>query len=232
MALRILVIDDEREILVLVASCLADEGYEITTSSTLAQARKTLGKEKFDLIIVDIGLSDGSGLDFVQKIRTEFFGGIIILSGRSNMVDRVVGIELGADDYIVKPFHLREFRARIRAVQRRLTLRMTHQQATKRTIFHFCGFELNIQTRSLKVIDGEEIHLTTREFDVLRVLVEHSEKVVMRETIVSAAFGDGHQFGGRPVDGLVSRLREKLFPDGSGQLRLKTIRGQGYQITC
>lgn len=232
MTLRILAVDDEADILELIHSSLSDEHYYIAGVSTLAKARKLLADEQFDLILVDIGLTDGSGLDFVQKIRTYFSGGIIILSGRSDMVDRVVGIELGADDYIVKPFHLRDFRARIRTVQRRLLQRDADQQPPDKNSIRFCGFEMNTLKRSVKAVDGDEMHLTTREFDVLKVLVENRDKVVTRDCIVSAAFGSRHQFGGRPVDGLVSRLREKLFPDGSGHLRLKTVRGQGYHLTC
>ncbi len=231
MTLNILAVDDEAAILELVRSSLSTEGHHVVTASSLRQARGHLDCENFDLLIVDIGLSDGNGLDLVQKVRSDFSGWIIVLTGRGDVTDRVVGLEVGADDYIVKPFHVRELRARVRAVQRRLPDRGDDAQTGGAIRRQFCSYVIDAAKRSVTTENGDELHLTTKEFDVLWALIEHRDEVVTREAIVAAAFGKGHEVGGRPVDGLVSRLREKLFPDGSGHLRIKTIHGRGYLIT-
>ena len=230
--LKILAVDEDIEILELVENALAGDGHSVSKTSTLKQALLKLEEEMFDLFIIDIGLTDGNGLDLVRKIRGGFSGGIIVVSGRGHLADRVLGLELGADDYIVKPFHVHEMQARVRAVQRRLPLHSANFIRSNNAVHRFCGYEIDATKRSLNLIDGEEIHLTTKEFDVLLVLVENVNKVLKREEIVNAAFGKGHEMGGRPVDGLIGRLRGKLFKDGTGTLRIKTIRGLGYQLSC
>lgn len=232
MVLKILAIDDEPAILDLIDDTVSSDGHIVIKAGSLAQAYKCLAAETVDIMIVDIGLADGSGLDLVQDIRNKFDGWIIIVSGRGDVSDRVVGIELGADDYVVKPFSIRELRARIAAVHRRLSDsdKVPHQPVAK--LHSFCGYEIDPVKRTVTRSDGEDLHLTTREFDVLLVLLENRERVLKREAIVLLVFGEGHEVGGRPVDGLISRLREKLFPDGTGALRIKTIHGRGYQLSA
>jgi DNA-binding response OmpR family regulator len=202
--------------------------WQVTLS--LCTAQRCLAEEQIDIVIVDIGLSDGNGLDLVKQVRSTGSSGIIVLSGRGEVADRVLGLEFGADDYIVKPFHSRDLLARVRALERRLPARTsgTKNDATR----EFCGYVIDPTRRRLAAIDGDDVQLTTREFDVLWVLVASAPSVVTREAIVDAAFGAGHSVGGRPVDGLICRLREKLFPDGSGHLWIKTVRGRGYQLSC
>lgn len=228
----VLVVDDESSVLNLIEGCLSSEGYRVVTALSLNVAYQRLAEEEFKIVIVDIGLPDGDGLDLVHKVRASSSSGIIVVSGRGQVADRVVGLEVGADDYIVKPFHVRDLLARVRAVGRRLselTAAAGHQQRPTR---RFCGFEINAETRQLRLVEGKEISLTTREFDVLWTLVENAPAVLTREAIVHAAFGPGHAVGGRPVDGLIARLREKLFPDGSGHLKIRTVQSRGYQLTC
>ncbi len=226
----ILVVDDEKEILDLIEGRLTTEGYRVVRARSFGAASRKLAEEPFDIVILDVGLPDGSGLDLVQKIRKTSTTGIIVVSGRGEVADRVVGLEVGADDYIVKPFHLRDLLARVRALARRLGDVTAVPQIAKPTSRRFCGYEIDPKSRSLRVIDGPELYLTSREFEVLWTLVENAPMVLTREAILNAAFGVGHEYGGRPVDVLISRLREKLFPDGSGHLRIRTVRGRGYQL--
>lgn len=230
MALRVLAVDDELAVLDLIKNALSLDGHSIVTASSLVRARNCLEKGRFDLFIVDIGLTDGSGLDLVKAIRAENSGWVIILSGRADLADRVIGLELGADDYIMKPFHIRELQARVRVVQRRLE-KFGEALSTKTSTQNFCDYVVDSAKRSVKKCGGSELHLTTREFDVLWVLIENKNTVLTREAILLAAFGNGHEVGGRPVDGLILRLREKLFPDGTGAQRIKTIHGRGYQVS-
>ena len=231
MTLRILVVDDENAILDMVRRSLSGDGHHVAVAGSLHVARACLEDGEFDLFIIDIGLSDGSGLDLVQTIRRQLPGWIIVLSGRQDVTDRVVALELGADDYIVKPFHLRELRARVQAGQRRLSPGGEPTLENGQDLRHFCAYTIDFGRRSVTQQGGGELHLTTREFDVLWALLSQNRKVVTREAIVKAAFGDQHAMGGRPVDGIISRLRDKLFPDGSGPQYIRTIHGRGYQIS-
>jgi DNA-binding response OmpR family regulator len=231
LALRILVVDDEGAILELIKTALSLDGHSIVTASSLIRARNCLEKGKFDLFIVDIGLTDGNGLDLVKAIRADNSGWVIILSGRGDLADRVIGLELGADDYIMKPFHIRELQARVRVVQRRLETSGEQALSTITSTRNFCDYVVDSAKRSVKKSGSPELHLTTREFDVLWALIENKNTVLTREAILLAAFGNGHEVGGRPVDGLILRLREKLFPDGTGAQRIKTIHGRGYQVS-
>ena len=226
----ILVVEDEQEILDLIEGRLTTEGFRVVRARSFGVASRKLAEEPFDIVILDVGLPDGSGLDLVQKIRKTTTSGIIVVSGRGEMADRVIGLEIGADDYIVKPFHLRDLLARVRALARRLGEAAASQQITQTVTRQFCGYEIDPKSRSLKAIDGQELYLTTREFEVLWILVENAPMVLTREAILNATFGIGHEYGGRPVDVLISRLREKLFPDGSGHFRIRTVRGRGYQL--
>lgn len=230
--MSVLVVDDEKAILDLVQNCLSVEGYVVATALSLKAAHRCLAEEEIDIVIVDIGLADGNGLDLVQQVRSTGSRGIIVLSGRGDLTDRVVGLEIGADDYIVKPFHFRDLLARVRALERRLLSRTTGVDSAHRSVHQFCGYEIDPATRRLALIGGGDLHLTTREFDVLWALVVNAPSIVTREAIVAAAFGPKHRVGGRPVDVLICRLREKLFPDGSGQVGIKAVRGRGYQLSC
>lgn len=232
MTTSILVVDDEQGILNLISNRLSAEGFRIVEALSLSSASQCLSSENFDIVIIDIGLPDGNGLELVKQARINSSSGIIVVSGKGDITDRVLGLEIGADDYIVKPFHLRDLVARVRSLKRRITERNVGLTSNRNTTRNFCGFQIDRLGRTVTVIDGGEIYLTDREFDVLWALVENAPLVLSREVIINTAFGVGHEVAGRPIDGLISRLREKLFPDGSGRLRIRTVRGRGYQLAC
>lgn len=226
--LKILALDDDVEILRLVRACLENDGHEVMLASSIDEAQRLVAQTYFHIYIIDLCLGDGSGLDFAQGLRRRKGIGIIILSGRTHVADRVLGLDTGADDYLGKPFHLRELQARVRAVARRLGLGETEDDAAIR---RFGCFEADISRRSVRSTDGREFALTSREFDVLIALVNNANQVISRGKIAAAAFGLGHEMAGRPVDGLISRLRAKMFADPEGPVQVKTVHGRGYMLT-
>ena len=230
MALNILVVDDEVDILDLIRNCLAADEHNITTASSFLQATQLLEQADYDLFILDLGLGDGSGLDLVQKIRAKHHSWIIILSGRTDPIDRVVGLEIGADDYINKPFHVRELRSRVNAAERRMNTDKTDIMDASTTSEGFSGLNISFAKRRIERLDGSIIPLSAQEFAVLQYLLEHPETAHSRDDIMAAALGGQQDRGERIVDTLIRRIRGKLFPDGTGAQWIKTIHGKGYQI--
>ena len=230
MALNILVVDDEIAILELIETCLAADEHNVTTVSSLLEAKKILDHASFDLFIVDLGLGDGSGLDLVQQIRAEYPSWIIILSGRNDPIDRVLGLEVGADDYISKPFHVRELRSRVQVARRRMDSGKTDVVESKNLTEGFEGLRFNLAKRCVEKVTGGTIHLAAQEFAVLHFLWENSDSPQSRDTIMLEALGGQQNRGERQVDTLIRRIRIKLFPDGSGTRWIKTIQGKGYQV--
>ena len=230
MALNVLVVDDEVDILDLIRNCLAADEHNITTASSLQQATQLLDQSDFDLFILDLGLGDGNGLDLVQKIRAEHHSWIIILSGRTDPIDRVVGLEIGADDYINKPFHVRELRSRVNAAERRMNADKPEQKEIRTATEGFSGLRVDFVKRRIELLDGSLVQLSAQEFAVLQYLLEHPETAHSRNDIMAAALGGQQDRGERIVDTLIRRIRGKLFPDGTGPQWIKTIHGKGYQI--
>lgn len=228
MTISILAVDDEESILELMEGRLAAEGYRVLRASSVKMANQFVATEEFDIAIIDIGLPDGDGLELVRTIRKYKKCGIIVVSGRGEITDRVLGLEIGADDYIVKPFHFRDLLARIRAVSRRIPTAATSPPEV--SVRRFGEYEVNSLTRQVRREDGSEVLLTTREFDVLWVLAINAPQVLTREAIIQAAFGGKKTLGGRPVDVIVSRLRDKLFASESDRFRIRSVAGRGYQL--
>ncbi|MBQ1203049.1 MAG: response regulator transcription factor, partial [Loktanella sp.] len=187
MALKILVVDDEADIRDLIKTCLMADDHMITTASSFQEAKIVVGKGQFDLFILDLSLGDGSGLDLVQKIRAEQQGWIIILSGRTDPVDRVVGLEIGADDYISKPFHVRELRSRVSAAERRMKTMQPDPKSNKSAGEGFSGLRIDAIKRRVETADGTTVNLSAQEFAVLQYLLSHPEKPHNREVILTEA---------------------------------------------
>lgn len=230
MTISILAVDDEESILDLMEARLAAEGYRVARALSVKAANRLIATNDFDIAIIDIGLPDGDGLELVRKIRNSSRCGIIVVSGRGEMTDRILGLEIGADDYIVKPFHFRDLIARVRAVNRRLSVAVRTSIPEPDSAQRFGEYEINFLTRQVRRDDGVEIHLTSREFDVLWLLVAKSPRVLTRDSIIEAAFGGRKTLGGKPVDVIVSRLRDKLFGNGPDRQRIRTVAGRGYQL--
>ncbi len=235
---NLLLLDDDPEIRAMVEEVLSQEGYAVTAADTIQAAREATVQTQFDLLVLDVMLPDGNGLKFAREVRAMCDAGIILLTGLGDETDRVLGLEVVADDYIVKPFLLREFRARVNAVHRRVsrgappadhaTATPSPESETPPLVFH--GRRLDPASRTIIDDVGQPMDLTTLEFDVIRVLAENRNRVLSRDQIMDRVRGADWAAYDRNVDGLVCRLRRKLYPDGSGARRIKTVRNVGYML--
>ncbi len=228
MAFRILVLDDEPQVCTLLQTLLETHAYTVDTAHSLADALAATEVVNYDLFIIDQSLPDGSGLDFALQMHECSCAGVIILTGRRDQVDRIVALEVAADDFITKPFDSRELLARVRSVLRRT---VAGARTTKPRMLQFDDMTLDSDARRLLDSSGQEVMLTSQEFDILQVLVTHRNRVLDREVILKLAGLHKHASQGRAVDGLVSRLRSKLGlrPDGTAQIR--TVHGRGYMLS-
>lgn len=224
---RILVIDDDTELCELLSDYLGSEGFEVqTVNQGEAGAQQALAEE-YALVVLDVMLPGMNGFDVLRKIRETSKVPVIMLTARGDDIDRIVGLELGADDYLPKPFNPRELIARIRAVQRR-------SEATVEPAIKAADGELQIgdvclcpTSRSVKR-NGDAIELTSVEFNLLEVLLLQAGKVISREELVEKSLGRRLSPYDRSIDVHVSALRKKLGKQYGNQERIKTVRGIGY----
>src|SRR5512143_2848867 len=168
---HIVVVDDQQEICDVVQEYLTGEGYRVSTAHDGAGMRRVLSQSPVDLVILDLMLPGEDGLTLARSLRSESGIGIIILTGRGETVDRIIGLEMGADDYLPKPFHLRELLARVKAVLRRANDRGAEMAAPARSRVRFAGWNLDLSSRELFSPTGDEVRLTTGEFDLLSAFV-------------------------------------------------------------
>jgi two-component system OmpR family response regulator len=228
---HILVVDDQREICDLVQEYLVSEGYRVSTAHDGAEMRRVMTQGPVDLIILDLMLPGEDGLTLARSLREESNVGIIILTGRGEIVDRIIGLEMGADDYLPKPFHLRELLARVKSVLRRASSRTAERQAASRSRARFAGWELDLSSRELFSPLGEEVRLTTGEFDLLSAFVNNANQVLTRDRLLDLARNREAGPFDRTIDVQVGRLRRKLEDDPQKPTMIKTVRGSGYIFT-
>jgi len=220
---RILVVEDERAIAEPLAENLEREGFTAEVAPTLAAALDAYRREVPDLILLDVMLPDGDGRDLCRDIRKESDVPIIMLTARGEEVDRVVGLELGADDYVVKPFSVRELTARIRAIMRRGRL------AERRGVVEVGNLRLDPASRTVTKA-GRPIELAAREFDLLHLLMANAGQVLRREQIMDEVW-DPHWFGPtKTLDVHVSWLRKKIEDDPASPRYITTVRGVGFRF--
>jgi two-component system, OmpR family, response regulator len=236
-AATILVVDDEPEVRLLLRECLELEGYRVVEAGDGASLKQALATNMIDLVTLDLNLGGEDGLALARDIRTVRNMPIVMISGKSDTIDRVVGLELGADDYISKPFHLREVLARIRAVLRRYELRpadvatgtaVTNDSKPSGHRFAFEGWQLDLNRRDLRTSDGGLIELTTAEFNLLAIFVQRPSRVLSRDDIMDLLKGHDWSPLDRSIDSLVARLRKKIEQDNDAPKLVKTVRGVGY----
>ena len=228
---HILVVDDQREICDLVQEYLVSEGYRVSTAHDGAEMRRVMALGPVDLVILDLMLPGEDGLTLARSLREESNVGIIILTGRGEIVDRIIGLEMGADDYLPKPFHLRELLARVKSVLRRASSRNAERPATPRSRARFAGWELDLSSRELFSPSGEEVRLTTGEFDLLSAFVNNPNQVLTRDRLLDLARNREAGPFDRTIDVQVGRLRRKLEDDPQRPTMIKTVRGSGYIFT-
>jgi len=225
---RILVVDDDPEIRKLLARYIESQGFRVLLAENCRELREQLATHHVDLIVLDVMLPDGSGLDACRDLRAERSSvPIILLTALKEDVDRIIGLEIGADDYLGKPFNPRELIARVRAVLRRRTEVLPAPSEAK--VYHFEGFTADPQTRRVTNAKGEDVDLTGAEFDLLKTFLDRPGRVLARDQLLDLTRGrEGDGFD-RSIDVLVSRLRRKLGGGKDVQL-LKTVRNGGYQL--
>lgn len=229
---HILVVDDQKEICDVVEEYLSGEGYRVSTAHDGGGMRRTLSQGPVDLVILDLMLPGEDGLTLARALRNEQAGiGIIILTGRGETVDRIIGLEMGADDYLPKPFHLRELLARVKSVLRRVQMRTGDKPAASRSKARFGGWSLDLSSRELTSPGGEEVRLTTGEFDLLAAFVHNANQVLTRDRLLDLARNREAGPFDRTIDVQVGRLRRKLEDDPQNPSMIKTVRGTGYIFT-
>ena len=228
---HILVVDDQQEICDVVQEYLTSEGYRVSIAHDGAGMRRALGQAHVDLVILDLMLPGEDGLTLARELRSESGIGIIILTGRGETVDRIIGLEMGADDYLPKPFHLRELLARVKSVLRRVQSRTGESPTQPRSRARFAGWNLDLSSRELISPSGEEVRLTTGEFDLLSAFVNNANQVLTRDRLLDLARNREAGPFDRTIDVQVGRLRRKLEDDPQNPTLIKTVRGSGYIFT-
>ncbi len=236
---NILVVDDDQKVRLLLRRCFEGEGFQVAEAARGADVLPALEGRTFDLITLDLTLPDTDGLAVARAVRERSRVPIIMVTGKGDLIDRVIGLEVGADDYISKPFHLREVLARVRAVLRRTaaeanaaTGAAVRETKSARTRLHFDRWELDPDMRELRDASGALCPLTTAEFSLLSIFVEHANRVLTRDQIMDLL--KGHEWSplDRSIDNLVARLRKKIEAVPDDPTLVKTVRGLGYVFTA
>lgn len=229
---HLLVVDDDGGVLELLRRYFTGQGFEVSTAENGAGMRDVLARTTVDLVLLDLGLPGEDGFELTRQLRKSWNGALIIITGRGESVDRVVGLELGADDYVTKPFDLRELLARVRSVLRRATPGAAPGDAPNQVALQFGHFLLIPQSRTLRTTGGETIALTTGEYELLRVLVEHPNRVLSRDDLMEHIHGRNAGPFDRAIDVQIGRLRRKIESDPANPELIKSVRGTGYLFSA
>ncbi len=228
---HIAVLDDEIDITRLLAGYLKNHGYRVSELHSGAALMSLLQQDPPSVVLLDLGLPGEDGLAIARRLREHWRCGLIIVSGRGDAVDKVVGLEIGADDYVTKPFDLRELLARVKAVARRLQAPATvvlPQAPVEHHCWCFDGWQLDTAARRLCGPGGAEVALTSGEFDLMRVFVQHAGRVLSRDFLLESTRRREAGPFDRTIDVQVGRLRRKLEADAEQPQIIKSVRGAGY----
>ena len=231
----LLIVDDEPEIRASLAEYLGGEGFEVAAAADGQQMSEIISTRSVDLVLLDLGLKQESGLDLLKTVLAKAGTPVVILTGKSDPIERVVGLELGADDYIVKPFLQRELLARINAVLRRSASRPTAQaKATnprdERRQVRVNNWNLDLHLRQVETVDGKRIDLTGTEFDMLAALASNVGKVMSRDQLSTTVLRRSWAPSDRSVDIHIYNLRRKLAADRGEDDTIVTVRNYGYAL--
>jgi DNA-binding response OmpR family regulator len=227
---HVAIVEDDPDVRALLARSLDIGGYKVTALETGDEIENILIANPADLVILDVGLPGMDGLTITQKIRRHSDIAIIIVSGRGDLADRVVGLEIGADDYVTKPFEPREILARVRSVLRR---GRHHGDAASlvehdHQIFSFGGWRLDVTAQALTGPDGQQVCLTSGEFRLLEALVTRAGRVLSRDQLMDACYGNDTPVFDRSIDICVARVRKKLNDNPRNPATIRTVRNGGY----
>ncbi|MDP9759272.1 MULTISPECIES: response regulator [Agrobacterium] len=227
---HLLVVDDDARVRQLLTRFFDGEGYHVSAAADGVQMRAHLKHNEIDAILLDLNLPGAQdGLDLAREVRLNSDVPIIMLSGRDDVVDRIVGIEIGADDYIAKPFHLREVHARLKSILRR---RLPRGSPRRNEIFYFDGWTLDVPCRNLLSREGTQIDLTTGEFDMLVTFAKNPGRVLTRDFLLEETRARRREAFDRSIDAQVARLRRKIETNSKHPSIIKSVRGVGYVFSA
>jgi two-component system OmpR family response regulator len=225
---HILVVDDDSQVRQLIGRFLRENGYRVTGARDGREMRETLTSADIDLIILDLMMPGTSGLDLCRELRITSSVPIIMLTAKGEETDRIVGLEVGADDYLPKPFNPRELLARIRAVLRRAAASHLGESSPRGRLITFGGWTLDTLRREVTSEDGVVVDLSGGEYDVLIAFVEHPNRILSRDQLLELARNRSANAFDRSIDVQISRIRRKLESSGHSPPLIKTVRGAGY----
>ncbi|HTP38451.1 MAG TPA: response regulator [Steroidobacteraceae bacterium] len=227
---KLLVVDDDQELRRLVSDFLAGHGYRVQAVADAAQMQQALAEFQPDVIILDVMMPGEDGLSVARRLAAERGPAVIILSALASDTDKIIGLEVGADDYLPKPCNPRELLARIRAVLRRHQAVAAAEPQLDATRLEFAGWQLDLKRRELRDPSGTFINLSSGEFVLLRTFVEHPQRVLSRDQLLEFTRGRQAETFDRAIDSQISRLRRKLNERSETDL-IRTVRNEGYMLT-
>jgi two-component system phosphate regulon response regulator OmpR len=230
----VLVVDDDADVRSMIAEYLAGHGYEIDQAANGNEMRQALSRRVPDVVLLDLNLGGEDGLSLARHLREHHDVGIIMVTAASDVVDRIVGLEVGADDYVAKPFDPRELRARLKSVLRRVrsTAGGPSREGDRRTgkRVRVGRFVLDLDGHRLLEAEGSEVELTSMEFDLLRVFTEHPNQVLSRDRLLTLTRNREWEPFDRSIDIRIARLRKKIEVDPETPRLIKTVRNAGYMF--
>ncbi|WP_371223914.1 response regulator transcription factor [Roseovarius sp. 2305UL8-3] len=226
---RILVVDDDGQLTAFLQRFLSKHGFDTDIAGTAAEARALLANNTYNLVVLDLILPDTDGLEIAGEIRHDSGTPVIMLTARDELYDRIVGLEVGADDYITKPYEPHELLARIRSVLRRSSINETQDSPDEPQSIRFVGLELNLAQRHLTDLARKQIvPLTSTEFTLLHTLVKNAGSVLSREMIMDVLYGNAVTVTDRAIDAHITRLRRKIDPEDQTISLIRAVHGKGY----
>jgi DNA-binding response OmpR family regulator len=227
---HILAVDDDPTLRQLLTDYLGENELRVTAVGTGADMAKTLEEQAVDLVVLDLRLQGEDGMQLARELRASSDIPVIIVTGKQDEADRVMGLEFGADDYVTKPFSPRELLARIRAVLRRSQAArdLLPARDDRRRAYRFAGWELNLRTRRLFAADGQRVELTNGEFNLLQAFCAAPQRVLSRDQLLDLSRLNGAEVYDRSIDVQILRLRRKIEPDPARPQYIRTERGAGY----
>jgi two-component system OmpR family response regulator len=228
---HILVVEDDREIGRLVGRYLSANACRVSLAGDGREMERVLAASRIDLVILDVMLPGEDGLELCRRLRAVSDLPIVMLTAKGDDVDRIVGLEMGADDYLAKPFNPRELLARVRAVLRRTGVGKLSPGGRDARVLTFLGWRLDHGLRELAAPDGTKVTLTSAEFDLLAALCERSGRILSRDQLLDLTQGRSAGSFGRSIDVMISRLRRKIEADPHHPVVIKTVRSGGYLFT-
>lgn len=228
----ILVVDDDPGIRELLQEYLQQNGYRVVTAAEGREMQRQLKQHRIDLIVLDLMLPGSDGLELCRNLRVTSRTPVIMLTARGDEMDRILGLEMGADDYLPKPFNPRELLARIRVVLRRTNSLPPEDQPPEQALILFAGWQLDPLERQLRSADGAITPLSSAEYRLLGVFLDHPNRVLNRDQLLDLTQGREAEPFDRSIDVLVSRLRRRLADDPKSPAIIKTVRGEGYILSA